>query len=97
MLASNKSYSLLLLDLLYLLPLDESDFLGDDYEDDESDSGSSSTYSFLKFSLLLEDSVGRVSGWGLAFLHQQESSPNVIFFCLSCSYQKESNSKVFDS
>ena len=35
--------------------------------------------------------------WGLAFLHQQESIPNVMFLHLLYSYQYESNPNVFDS
>ena len=35
--------------------------------------------------------------WGLVFLHQQESIPKVVFFCLTCSYQQESSPKVVDS
>ena len=34
--------------------------------------------------------------WGLEFLYQQESSPNVTFL-LSCSHQCESSKKVVDS
>ena len=34
---------------------------------------------------------------GLAFWHQQELSPNVVFLRLTCLYQYESSLKVVDS
>ena len=35
--------------------------------------------------------------WGLAFLYQHESSPNVMFLSLSCSCQQESSPTVVNS
>ena len=35
--------------------------------------------------------------WGLKCLYQQDSSPNMIFLCLSCLYQHKSTPKVVDS
>ena len=35
--------------------------------------------------------------WVLVFCYQQESIPNIILLHLMCSYQYESNPKVFDS
>ena len=35
--------------------------------------------------------------WGLEFLHQQESSPILIFLRLTCLYQHELNTKVVNS
>ena len=48
---------------------------------------------FCVFTILLVVLVA----WGLEFLYQRESSPNMIFFCLLCSYKKESNPKLFES
>ena len=35
--------------------------------------------------------------WGQAFLHQQDSSPKVIFLSLTCLYQQDLSPKVVDS
>ena len=78
---------LLLLDFLYFLSSDESDSLYDESDDDGYYSGSSGTCSFPAFSFCFDDFIGRVSGLGMAFLYQHESSPNVIFLRLSCLYQ----------
>ena len=51
----------LLLDLLYLLSLDESDLPNDESDDDGSDSGSSG---MCAFSFRFDNSFGRVSGVG---------------------------------
>ena len=80
-----KSYSLLLSDLLYLLSSDESDSLDDGYG-----SGSSGTYYVRAFLFVLEILLVVFVAWGLAFLYQQESSPNVIsFVCRVCTKRSQ--------
>ena len=64
---------------------------------DGSDSRSSGTYYFRAFSSRFENDVGSVSGLGLEFWHQQESSTKVIFLRWMCLYQQESSAKVVDS
>ena len=51
----------LLLDFLYLLSSEESDYLNDESDDDGYDSGSSGT---CDFTLSFDESIGRVSGLG---------------------------------
>ena len=51
----------------------------------------------LRFYLCLTILLVVLVFWGLMFLHQQESSPRVIFLCLIFSYQQESSPKVVDS
>ena len=48
----------------------------------------------LLFLYVLTITLIVLGDWGLAFLYQQESSPNVIFLRFSCLYQWESNPKV---
>ena len=55
---------LLILDLLYLMSLHESDSLNDESYDDGYDSGSPITYSFPALFLCFDDSVVHVSGLG---------------------------------
>ena len=69
----------LLLDLIYLLSLDESDSLYDESDDDGSDSGSSGTCYFL---LCFDNSAGCVSGLVSGVLYQQELIRNVTFLRL---------------
>ena len=57
----------LILDFLYLLSLDESDFLDDESDNDGSDSGSSG---MCAFPFRFGDSVGCVSGVGSGVLFQ---------------------------
>ena len=55
----------MLLDSLYLLSLDESGFLDDESDYDDSDSSYSGTYYFLAFYMHFDDSVGSISVLGL--------------------------------
>ena len=77
---------LLILDLLYLMSLDESDSLNDESYDDGSDSGFSSTYSFPAFSLCFDDSVVRVSDFGSGVFVPKGVDPKMIFcVCRVCT------------
>ena len=101
-------YCILFIYLPEFLSFDESDSFDDESNNDGSDSGSAGTRASpfcFDYSVgrvgdsvgCVEESVGRVSGMGLAFFYRQESNQLAKFFCWSCSYQKELSSKVVDS
>ena len=94
LLSSEESYLLLLLRFLHLMSSYISDYLDDEYDDNGSDSGSSGA---CYFHCVLTVPLVMLVAWGLAFLYQQELSPNVMFFYLFFLYQKESIPKVLDS
>ena len=84
LLSSVELDSLLLLDLMHLLSLDESDFLDDESKTYDSDSVSSSTCSFL---LSFEDFVGHVSslGSGIFLPKVSDFKCDVFAFVISIS------------
>ena len=86
----------LIFDLLHFMSSEESDSLNDEYDKLGSDSGSSGKYSFCAFICVFAIPLIVLVFWGGAFLHQQESSPKVIFLCLTRLYQQESSPRVSD-
>ena len=87
----------LILYLLYLVSLEESYLLDDEYDNDGSDSGSSGTFNF---SFCFDDSVGHVSGVGYGVFFPIGFKSKCDVFTLlhfSCLYQKESSPNVLNS